>query len=408
MPRLSPFRGVRYSSSQQLANVTCPPYDVISPEQQAGLHERDPHNAVRLELAQTSSGGDDKYRDVAGAYESWLHEGVLERDPEPSFYVYRQDFRDAEGTRRRVAGVIGSLALEPFGTSAGVLPHERTMPGPKKDRLTLMRALPVNISPIYAIYRGAGELGPYFDSLEGRPTTGRFQDDEGILHRLWRITAPAEIQMLTDVMAPGPLVIADGHHRYETALAFHEEAAGGLPGSDSIMCLCVDADAEDLVVLPYNRVLRTDKGPGGVADGLRPLGARSLPAEDALPILGESSADHPFVFVLGSEDLLVELSDEDVVAVLGERAKAWRDLDVVALHEVLLPKVVGALTEVSFTKDVAEVRKRVDEGWSAGVLLRAMHASQIVEVAASGERMPQKASYFWPKAITGLVFHPLS
>jgi uncharacterized protein (DUF1015 family) len=407
MPKLSPFQGVRYSSSHSLSDVTCPPYDVISAEEQARLHDLDPHNAIRLELAQTSAGGDGKYSKVAETYRSWLSDEVLIRDEEPSLYVYRQDFIDGDGDRRRVCGVIGALALEPFGTDSGVLPHERTMAGPKEDRLALMRALPVNISPIYAIYRGGGTLAPYLDSLENRPPTGRFQDGDGILHRLWKVTAPGELEMLEGAVAPGPLVIADGHHRYETALAFQQEAGEELAEAGSIMCLCVDADVEELVVLPYNRALRAGDG-SKLTEGLDRLGATELEPEAAAKELQSSSADHPFVFVLKGGDRLVEVDDDYVIGHVGVRAKAWRDLDVVALHEALFPDVIGEVEDIVFTKDPERVRELVDEGWTLGVLLRAMHAAQIVEVARSGERMPQKASYFWPKAITGLVFHPLS
>jgi uncharacterized protein (DUF1015 family) len=408
MPRFSPFHGVRYSSSEQLADITCPPYDVISPEEQARLNEKHPHNAVRLELAQTKDGGETKYRNAAETFRSWLDEGVLVRDDRPSFYVYRQDFTDAEGRRRRVAGVIGALEVEPFGTDSGVLPHERTMPGPKEDRLALMNALPVNISPIYAIYRGRGELAPYFDSLEHRPTTGRFQDDQGILHRLWVITAPAEIEMLEGAVAPGPLVIADGHHRYETALAFREGNGASLPEAGSIMCFCVDADFEELVVLPYNRAVRPTIGEAELVERLSGLGARSIEAGTAADELAGSKADHPFVFVATGGAWLLEISDSDVRSVVGDRAAAWRDLDVVALHEVVLPQLMGEPRSISFSRDPEEVMRLVEtEDGVVGVLLRALHPADVVEVARSGERMPQKASYFWPKAITGLVFHPL-
>ncbi|HEV3472458.1 MAG TPA: DUF1015 domain-containing protein, partial [Actinomycetota bacterium] len=152
MPRLEPFAGIRYSSTE-LRDLICPPYDIISPDLQHRLYDRDPRNAVRLELARGE--GEERYRSAAATFDEWLDDGTLTVD-EPSLYVYRQDFVGPDGDRRRVVGVIGALTLEPFGRDAGVLPHERTMPGPKKDRLALMRACPVNVSPIYAIYRGSG------------------------------------------------------------------------------------------------------------------------------------------------------------------------------------------------------------------------------------------------------------
>jgi uncharacterized protein (DUF1015 family) len=402
MPELKPFRGIRYSSSADLKDLTCPPYDVISPEEQDRLHDRHPHNAIRLELARPDSGGE-KYRNVASTYSSWLDEGVLEEEAAPCLYVYRQDFEAPDGERRRVAGVLGALELERFGDSSGVLPHEQTMAGPKQDRLALMRSLPVNVSPIYAIYRGAGGLSPFIDALENRPTLARFADDAGILHRLWVISAPAEIEMLSDAIRPGPLVIADGHHRYETALAFHEEQ-GDAPGDHgSIMCFCVDADSEGLVVLPYNRAIRSaTDGPNFSEVGVPVVDSHQR-------ALAESDADHPIVLVTESGERLVEISDAQVVEVVGDRHPAWRALDVVALHQVLLPRLFpDEELELSFSKDAAHIRKLVSEGWTAGALLRAISAPAIVDVAGSGERMPQKASYFWPKAITGLVFHSLS
>ena len=408
MPDLKPFKGIRYSSSADLKDLTCPPYDVISAEEQARLHDRHPNNAVRLELARPDEGAA-KYRNVATTFEGWLSEGVLKEEEREALYVYRQDFEAPDGTRRRVVGVLGALQLEPFGESSGVLPHEQTMAGPKEDRLALMRSLPMNVSPIYAIYRGAGGLSPFLGDLENRPTEARFADDHGILHRLWVITAPAEIQMLAAAIAPGPLVIADGHHRYETALAFHEERKDQPGDHGSILCFCVDADSEGLVVLPYNRAFRSSVPPNEVDELLRSdLGARpsiGSPTE----VLNASSADHPMVFVTAAGESLVGISDQQVVEVVGERHPAWRALDVVALHQVVLPRLIkDDELELSFSKDEESIRHLVEEGWTAGVLLRAISAAAIVDVAGSGERMPQKASYFWPKAVTGLVFHSLS
>jgi uncharacterized protein (DUF1015 family) len=300
-----------------------------------------------------------------------------------------------------VTGVLGDLRLEEFGDDSGVLPHERTMAGPKADRLELMRALPVNVSPIFAIYRGKGALSPYLSSLDNRPTVGRVQDDQGVLHRSWAISAPGEVRMLQEAMEPGPMVIADGHHRYETALAFQRER-GTEPGAhDGIMCFCVDADGEELSVLPYNRAFR----PVTEAAAIREQVVSIFGGTPARTLYG-SKADHPMLFVFEDGDLLVELSDADVVAAVGERARAWRDLDVVALHEVVIPKLTADAADFRFSRSEEEIRSLARDGW-VGILLRAIHPAQIVDVASSGERMPQKASYFWPKAVTGLVFRSL-
>ena len=405
MPELRPFRGIRYSS-HDLRDLACPPYDVISPEDQARLHRRHPHNAVHLELAR----GHEKYRKTAETFKRWLSTDVLRQDDAPSLYVYRQDFRDQRGQERRVAGVIGALRLEPWGPRSGVVPHERTMPGPIEDRLALMRACPVNISPIYAIYRGRGALATFFESLERRAATARLEDDDGALHRLWAITEEGEIALLSAALRPGPLVIADGHHRYETALAFHAEQAGKPGAHDAVMCFCVDADAEDLLVLPYHRAARAPLDDEQLHKRLLGL-PRAVPLAGADPLvaLAASPADHVYGFVLQDGDLLVEMSREEVRRRLPHAAPAWRDLDVVALHEAVLREVFPeGIEELRFTTDVTEVVTLVRrEEWTAGILLRPLHAAQVVEVAKAGERLPQKASYFWPKVLTGLVFRSL-
>ena len=412
MPDLQAFNGIRYSLTENLRDLVCPPYDVISLQEQVRLHDRHPNNAVRLELPfseHPDEPKEKKYLRAAEYFDEWLETEVLGQDQAPSLYVYRQDFIGHDGRRKRVTGVIGALRLEPLGAATGILPHERTMPGPIEDRLTLLRSCPVNISPIYAIYRGAGSLAPFLESLESRPAAARFSDDHGALHRIWVITDPAEVELLSASVRAGPLVIADGHHRYETALAFHAEQDE--PGEhDFVMCFCVDADAEDLEVLPYNRALRATVPPDELAERLtRDFGARAIEPSESSAALEQSGADHPLLFILPERALLVEVSDKDVVERVGQRARSWRALDVVALHEVVLPQALSeGIDELSFSNHPEEVVDLVhSHGWTAAVLLRPLQAAEVIEVARSGERMPQKASYFWPKVVTGLVFRSL-
>jgi len=402
---------MRYAASDRLKDLVCPPYDVISPDEQRRLHERDPVNAVHLELSRAHEDRDERNLEVAAVWRRWIADGIVTHDESDSFYVYRQDFVAQDGRRCRVAGVIGALKLGPYGEDSGVLPHERTMPGPIEERLSLMKALPVNISPIYSIYRGGGSLTPYLDDLENRPTAARFADEHGTLHRLWTISTPAECDMISEALRPGPLVIADGHHRYETALAY-AQAVGGNGDHQSVMSFCVDADDEDLVVFPYHRVLKTSVD----FDEIERRMSERWPVESidngtsGSLALSHSSADHPFLLRSKEGEILVEVGDSTVVEQVGARAKAWRDLDVVALHEAVLPLVLPeGVDDLRFSKDADEILRLVEnEGWTAGVLLRALHPAQVVEVARSGERMPQKASYFWPKALTGLVFRTLT
>ena len=412
MPELRPFDGIRYAKTDELKDLVCPPYDVISPEEQAHLYTRHPHNAVRVELPfseHPEEPKEERYKRANRHFKEWLQQDILTQDAEPHFYVYRQDFVTASGDRRSVTGVIGALHLENFGESSGVLPHERTMPGPIEDRLTLLRACPVNISPIYGIYRGGGGLMPFLDSLENRPTTGRLSDDHGNLHRLWVIDAPAEIEMLAAALREGPLVIADGHHRYETALAYYREQEGG-GHHEGVMAFCVDADAGDLEVLPYHRAFLTDSSVDDLVSTLSDsFTVEEFAQDEGRNALERSKSDHPLLFVFPSKEVLVEVSDEEVRSAVGDRDPAWRDLDVVALHEIVFEKAFpDPPDELLFSHDADEVTDLVRrQGWTGGVLLKPMRAAEVIEVAKSGERMPQKASYFWPKAITGLVFRSL-
>lgn len=413
MAELRAFRGIRYASSADLAKLVCPPYDIISAEDQARLLAVHPHNAVRLELPKPISGettGDaSSYFQVAETFLKWLDLGVLRPDENECLYVYRQDFRDPAGARCRVTGVLGALALEPYGGGAGILPHERTMAGPVADRLNLLRASPVNFSPIYAIYKGAGTLSPYFDALEGRPTAARFVAPDHTLQRLWVISAPAEITMLASALRTGPVVIADGHHRYETALAFHAEQQGRPGGHDAIMSLCVDADAEDVLVLPYHRAISSDISLDLLRNRLvKDWKATPVPNNRLETAIATSDSAHPFVFVLRDGAFLVEPAAERVERLLGGRAAA-HDLHVVALHDALLPELFkDSSFELEYIRDASAVVDRVREGGSAaGVLLGGLHPAQIVDAARTGDRIPEKASYFWPKALTGLVFRSL-
>ncbi|HZJ50544.1 MAG TPA: DUF1015 domain-containing protein [Actinomycetota bacterium] len=409
MPDLGPFRGVRYARSEELSDIVCPPFDVISEDAQKELHERHPHNAVRIELPFSETHDpDDRYRKAAVQFSSWLEEGVLVADEQPCLYVYRQDFI-RNGAPKRVTGVIGALRLQELGEESGILPHERTMPGPIEDRLALLRACPVNISPIYAIYRGKGELAPFLDSLTQRPPQARLQDEYGTLHRMWVVRASAEIEVLSAALRPGPLVIADGHHRYETALEYAKEA-GGSPERGAVMCFCADADVEDLNVLPYHRAFKAPVADGAVRARLvEDFEAKELEEAVAERVFEHSAADHAFLAIVPGAELLLEVDEELVARTVGDQPQAWRCLDVVALHEAILPRLLPeGVDEMRFSSEEQEIRRLVaEDGFSFGVLMKPLEAVAVVEVAREAKRMPQKASYFWPKAVTGFVFHPL-
>ena len=375
MPELRPFRGIRYTQDD-LDAIACPPYDVISPEQQQALYDKHEHNAVRLELAQTEGEPHD-YSAVNELFTSWLAEKTLAQDPRETLYVYRQDFSAPDGTSKHVAGVIGALTLEPFGE--GVLPHERTMPGPIEDRLALMRACPVNISPIFGIYRGRGSTDDLLASVQGRTAVASATDDAGVTHRLWAVTDPDEIAALTQPLASVPLVIADGHHRYETAVAYAAER--GTPESARMMVVLVSTADPGLEIFPTHRVFagRSDITPEGVEYATVQEAMRALESEP----YDRSSA----VVVRAGRAALVH----------GEPG----ELDVELVDRF-------GHDGISYTPSLEDAVSAVDRGGAdVAFLLRPTRIEDVFERARRGEVMPQKTTYFYPKLISGLLFHPV-
>ncbi|MGZ6313188.1 MAG: DUF1015 family protein, partial [Candidatus Limnocylindrales bacterium] len=262
MPNLQPFRALRYApSAGDPAALISPPYDVISPEQQARLLARDPHNSIRLDLPQELPGDPPgaRYRRAAETLARWREEGTLQRDPRPSLYVYELAYRDPQGGAARVQrGVFVELALEPFGPGGGVLPHERTMGGPKADRLALLRATGANLSPVVGLFRSAGgATAALLDDLTDGAPTSEACDDDRVRHRLWvadteAAAATAATQAWLAAARSGPITIADGHHRYETALAYRAER----PEADRVLMLLFDVAATELTILPTHRLVR--------------------------------------------------------------------------------------------------------------------------------------------------------
>ena len=252
MPRFEPFRGLRYNLDRvEIADVTAPPYDVIDDEDRARLLARHPDNIVGVDLPRSDHG--DPYAEAATRLEDWRHESILVGDPQPSFFVYRMDFVDEAGERRHTTGVIGALELSPPGED-GILPHEHTTPKAKSDRLRLLQATGVQLSPIWGLSPARG-LADLLDL--GRPPVASWPDDDGITHSLWVVDDPALQREISALVASEPVVIADGHHRYETSLAYRDEqrAARGPGAYDLVMTYVVELADDELTVLPIHRLL---------------------------------------------------------------------------------------------------------------------------------------------------------
>ncbi len=394
MPRFQPFIGSRYAhDGANLDSVIAPPYDVVTPEERARLVSRSGHNAARLEIPVGEDGGD-RYQGAASLWQRWHEDGVLVTDDEPSFYVYRMGFHDEQGRARQTTGVMGALELSPPGQ--GVLPHEHTRAKDKTDRLALLRACRANLSPIWVL-----SPAPGLSSLlePPGPPVARATDDEGVHHRLWRLSQPGVVSTIADAVASAPVVVADGHHRYETALAYQEERRAATEGAegdyDAVLAFVVELSEEQLSVAPIHRLLSGLGGGFDLAAALREhfeLTPADPSATDLLARMTEAGSlalvTPDGAWLLGPRPMTVAAADHSVDSSLLDVALA-----ALPAHELVYQHGVE--------QSLAAVASGVAE---AAVLLRPATVAQIAEVARGGSRMPAKTTFFEPKLRTGMVF----
>ena len=352
MAVVKPFRALRYDERRAgpLDSLVAPPYDVISPEERERYLARNPYNVVRVTLP-------DDAEEAARNLADWEREAVLIRDEQPSFWWLAQDYVSPDGVGRRRDGLVCALRIEPY--SAGVvLPHERTHAGPKEDRLRLLRATRTHVEPIFLLYEGG---------LGGAPANEPALDVEldGVRSRLWRVEEAATDLRSVTAVSRARLLIADGHHRYETALAFHGEDGG--EASAWLLAVIVPTGQDGLTIFPTHRIaLRT----------------RPLPTLGRAPANGHASAE---VYTRAGSGFLV-----------GEEGEL--DVELVARYA----------DDVRYTPSAEEARAAVDRGDAeAAFLLRPPTVEQVAAVAEAGRTMPQKSTYFYPKLTSGLLMLPL-
>lgn len=433
MPEIRPFRALRYNPEVvgDAALVVAPPYDVVSPALHERLLARHPKNSIRIDLPAVVAGEDpdERYRRVARTVAEWRSDGTLRRDSRPSVYVYEQAYRvPGTGAERVQRGFFARLRLEPFGPGSSVLPHERTLSAPKEDRYRLLRAASLNTSPVVGLYedptRSAGAaIARAVDAVAVVDVT----DDEGVRHRLW--TVPAEpggaAEAMIEAASAGPVVIADGHHRYETAVRYRDErrvhSGETDPAFDFVLMLFMDA-AESLTVLPTHRLVR-GLGDGGLlrlAEGTgRLFDAEATSADELVARFGGAGglAGGAGRFGLLTRDgaWLLTARRAEFAALQAAGGDALRALDVSLLGtalDALLGIDAAAVSggqRIAYTKSAADAVAAVatgEEGTDAAFLLEPTPVASILAVARAGDVMPQKSTYFYPKALTGLLLNP--
>jgi len=391
MPRVAPFVGLRYDQAVAgpIAQLTAPPYDVISEPHRDGFHAASPYNVAHLDLATGSldpEHEESRYARAAELLADWEKAGVLRADDEPGYDVYEISWTDrAAGTSGRIRGVLLALTLEPWG--GAVIPHEETMPGPVQDRLALLRATGTHLSPVYGTIAGPSahlaellnrtcETDPLFDLV----------DEEQVRHRLWRISGDEPI---ADWLAPYDLLIADGHHRYTTALAYRDErhATDGPGPWDAILTLVVDTGTQHVPVLPYHRVQ--------VAGTPAPL---DEPAPDLAGVLARVDDEAGRVGV-------IERADEAVA--FGVLDLPGAPPVVRTLHERILDRAAPG-DALRFTHSAADAEHAVRSGEAiAAYVLPPTTPEDVLAAIERGDRLPRKSTFFWPKPRTGLVFMPV-
>ena len=434
MAEIVPFKGIRYNSSmiKDLNQVITPPYDVIKENAQKTYYEKNPYNIIRLEYGLKYADDDEKnnvYSRAKSELYNWLEQEILIQDEQPSFYLYEADFtvQEQRVTRR---GFFSCVKVEDFQKKV-VLPHEQTMSKPKEDRLNLLRACEANFSPIFGLYPDKNHgLENIFDNLKEGPKIN-FKDDDGNEHRLWIINDGRTIEMIQEILKDKQIFIADGHHRYETALTYSKEMEqAGKHDYDYVLMGLVNLYNPGLMVLPTHRLVKNLEGFNfeeflyklssdfNISGMLLPPENKKEAMDKFLSTLEQSGIDnHSFGLYGGEGSLyLLTLKDEKAMEKINlNYSQDWKGLDVSVLQILIFEKHLHILndqrereTHLSYERDELTALELVDNGsHQLAFLLNPTKVDELTTVAGGGERMPQKSTFFYPKLGTGLIINKL-
>ena len=418
MAGVEPFKALHYDLAKagSFGDVTAPPYDVIDDAMRAELASRSPYNVVELDLPRDPEGGD-PYEHAAKLLGEWKADGALVDDNEPAIWALSQDYTAPDGSTMTRRAFLARVRLAEYGE--GVRPHERTQPGPKEDRLRLTRATKHNMSPIFSLHPGSAwqHIEP---ALDGEPR-GETTDADGTVHRVWRVGDPAVHEAIAAELADGELLIADGHHRYETALTYAREVGGEGPHNYVLMAL-VSLEDPGLTVFATHRLL---KGLGSEQqEAIRDAAMAGfdlveVPEDELVPDPEEPAVSFGYMDSHHMKPWRLRLNDDGAAQldeILAGRSEAYRRLDAAALEELFLKRAVGlSADDIAAKKGLGYTPSTetamdwlTNKTYDAAFFLRPTPVEQVRDVAAAGETMPPKSTYFFPKLLTGIVFNPLT
>jgi uncharacterized protein (DUF1015 family) len=416
MADVQPLRTLRYDAAVvgSLDDVIAPPYDVIDAEERARLAARSPYNVVELDLPPT-------YEQAAETMRQWREQGVLTHEEEPAVWVLRQDYSAPDDTRRSRTGFFARVRVEEYGAGR-IRPHERTHPGPKEDRLRLTRATRANVSPIFTLFPDRDDAAERaMDQVAVEEPFAAATDSEGTVNRLWRSSDPDVIAELQMPLADAELLIADGHHRYETARVYADEVGGDGDHRYVLMLLCSLSDP-GLLVFPTHRLLDGLKDDRAKQIAIRDVLRRDFEvqeltaAADLEPSGGDRSVAFGYMDSFFRRPFRVTLRDQSIAdRALDGMPAPYRRLDTAVLEALILRGALGMseddishLRGLRYSNRLSDAIEQVESGAAdAGFFLRATPVEQVREVAEAGEAMPPKSTYFFPKVPTGLVFNLL-
>ncbi|HHT9104939.1 MAG TPA: DUF1015 domain-containing protein [Candidatus Wujingus californicus] len=436
MAIIKPFKGLRYNQDiiKDISSVVTPPYDVISPQERERYYHLHPNNIIRLDFGKDLPGDTEKvnkYTRAAEFLNNWEKSGILKQEDSPAIYIYDQECL-SENMRIVRRGFIALVKLEPFD-SGYIYPHEQTLSGPKEDRLKLTKSCQANLSSIFALFPDENnEADNYLSGITPKKPDIDFTDNSGVKNKLWVVKETNVINNLVKFMKEKPLFIADGHHRYETSLAYKEQMrkengrlSDDLP-LDYVMMVCVSMNNPGLQILPAHRLVRNikDYSFDRILKSLREsftveLIGKGCRVEDFMSRLNNGAENHTFVMYAGQEDTYyrLQLSNGKLLDTLfANDHPEWRHLDAGILHNIIIHRILGIHSAdvtlkdyVKYVKEETEAVSLIKSGqYQLAFFLRPTRIEQVREIAMARKVMPPKSTYFYPKLITGIVINSLT